>query len=99
MASVVRKASRSARERARSKAGSGGVAPTGRAKTRAAVEFTKRTLTITSDVARSLKIAAVVEHEVSESALVEVAVRRFLALPKAEQSRALAGIGRRRTKA
>jgi hypothetical protein len=61
------------------------------------VEFERRTLSLASDVARSLKIAAVVEHSVSESALVEVALRRFLALPAAEQAKALAGIGRRRS--
>jgi hypothetical protein len=33
---------------------------------------------------------------VSESALVETALRRFLALPLAEQKQALTGIGRRR---
>ena len=60
--------------------------------------FAKLSLSVAADLARSLRIAAVVDHNVSESALVEVALRRFLALPAAEQTRALAGIGRRRKK-
>jgi hypothetical protein len=58
--------------------------------------FAKLSLSIAADLARSLRITAVVEHNVSESGLVEVALRRFLALPATEQSRALVGIGRRR---
>jgi hypothetical protein len=58
--------------------------------------FAKLSLSVAADLARSLRIAAVVDHNVSESALVEVAIRRFLALPASEQTRALAGIGRRR---
>ncbi len=58
--------------------------------------FAKLSLSVAVDLARSLRIAAVVEHNVSESALVEVALRRFLALPATEQARALVGIGRRR---
>ena len=60
--------------------------------------FAKLSLSVAADLARSLRIAAVVEHNVSESALVEVALRRFLALPATEQARALVGIGRRRKK-
>jgi hypothetical protein len=60
--------------------------------------FAKLSLSVATDLARALRIAAVVEHNVSESALVEVALRRFLELPAAEQSRALVGVGRRRKK-
>ena len=60
--------------------------------------FAKLSLSIAADLARSLRIAAVVEHNVSESALVEIALRRFLALPATEQPRPLVGIGRRRKK-
>lgn len=60
--------------------------------------FAKLSLSVAADLARALRISAVVEHNVSESALVEVALRRFLALPAAEQTRALVGIGRRRKK-
>jgi hypothetical protein len=62
----------------------------------ALVGFAKLSLSIAADLARALRIAAVVEHNVSESALVEVALRRFLELPAAEQAKALDGIGRRR---
>jgi hypothetical protein len=64
----------------------------------ALVGFAKLSLSIAADLARALRIAAVVEHNVSESALVEVALRRFLELPAAEQAKALDGIGRRRKK-
>ncbi len=64
----------------------------------ALVGFAKLSLSISADLARALRIAAVVEHNVSESALVEVALRRFLELPAAEQAKALDGIGRRRKK-
>jgi hypothetical protein len=60
--------------------------------------FAKLSLSIAADLARSLRITAVVEHNVSESGLVEVALRRFLALPATERTRALVGIGRRRKK-
>jgi hypothetical protein len=57
----------------------------------------KLSLPIAADLARSPRIAAVVEHNISESGLVEVARRCFLALPATEQARALVGIGRRCT--
>lgn len=60
--------------------------------------FAKLSLSVAADLARALRIAAVVEHNVSESALVEVALHRFLELPVAEQKSALVGIGRRRKK-
>jgi hypothetical protein len=65
----------------------------------AAGSFAKLSLSVDADVAQQLRVAAVVDHRVSESALAEVALRRFLALPKDEQTKALAGVGRRRKSA
>lgn len=59
----------------------------------------KLSLSVDADVAQQLRVAAVVEHRVSESALAETALRRFLALPLAEQKKALVGVGRRRKSA
>ncbi len=58
--------------------------------------FAKLSLSVESDLAQALRVAAVVDHRVSESVVVEVALRRFFALPREEQAGALAGFGRRR---
>lgn len=58
--------------------------------------FEKLSVTVSSDVAQELRVAAVIDHRVSESALIETALRRFLKLPKADRVLALAGQGRRR---
>lgn len=59
-------------------------------------DFAKLSLSVSADIAKQLRVAAVVEHEVSASALVEVALRHFFALPVTEQASSLRGIGRRR---
>jgi len=58
--------------------------------------FEKLSISVASEIAQELRVAAIVEHRVSESALIETALRRFLDLPKADRSAALAGQGRRR---
>lgn len=58
--------------------------------------FEKLSISVASDVAHDLRVAAIVEHRVSESALIETALRRFLELPKADRTTALQGQGRRR---
>ena len=59
--------------------------------------FEKLSISVSSDLAHSLRVAAVVVHRVSESSLVETAIRRFLSLPESVQATALDGLGRRRT--
>jgi hypothetical protein len=61
-------------------------------------DFEKMSISIEPEVAQALREAAVITHRVSASALVQVALLRFLALSKTEQTGALAGIGRRRKK-
>ena len=58
--------------------------------------YAKLSLSVEANVAQALRVAAVVEHRVSESVVVEVALKRFFALPQAEQAAALDGFGRRR---
>lgn len=58
--------------------------------------FEKLSISVASDIAQELRVAAIVEHRVSESALIETALRRFLDLPKADRATALEGQGRRR---
>ncbi len=58
--------------------------------------FEKLSLSVSADVAQQLRVLAVVEQRVSESAVVEAALRAFLALPSSAQSTALKGYGRRR---
>lgn len=70
--------------------------PKATAATTAGKDFAKLSLSVSAEIAKKLRVAAVVEHEVSASALVEVALRRFFALPVAEQASALRGMGRRR---
>ena len=59
-------------------------------------DFAKLSLSVSAKIAKKLRVAAVLEYEVSASALVEVALQRFFALPVADQASALRGIGRRR---
>jgi len=58
--------------------------------------FEKLSLSVSADVAQQLRVLAIVEKRVSESAVVEAALRAFLALPSSAQSTALKGYGRRR---
>ncbi len=58
--------------------------------------FAKLSLTVEADLAQKLREAAVADHRVSASALVAIALCRFLAPPAAEPTSALKGIGRRR---